>query len=120
VQETRVDTINLKTGNSKLYLIIGACHHCQRESIVHSSHSKILSKVVTPSASSDAKLLRNKFWKTELTMEPPEQSQEKDKAAEAREARRRRLLENQRLTKITGREHNEGEFAVHLGWKYDD
>lgn len=35
---------------------------------------------------------------------------EQDKAAEAREARRRRLLEksNARLGKITGREHNEG------------
>lgn len=36
---------------------------------------------------------------------------EVDKAAAAREARRRRILENsnKRLGKITGREHNEGE-----------
>lgn len=44
-------------------------------------------------------------------MEPPEESHEQDKAAEAREARRRRILENsnKRLGKITGREHNEGK-----------
>lgn len=44
-------------------------------------------------------------------MELPEESPAIDKAAEAREARRRRLLEssNKRLGKITGREHDEGE-----------
>ena len=38
-----------------------------------------------------------------------EQNLETDKAAEAREARRKRILENsnKRLGKITGREHNE-------------
>lgn len=36
---------------------------------------------------------------------------EVDKAAEAREARRKRILENsnKRLGKITGREHNDGK-----------
>lgn len=45
-------------------------------------------------------------------MEVPDENMEIDKAAEAREARRRRILENsnKRLGKITGREHNEGEY----------
>lgn len=49
----------------------------------------------------------------------PEESPAVDKAAEAREARRRRILENsnKRLGKITGREHDEGE-TVNL--KYAD
>lgn len=40
--------------------------------------------------------------------------EEQDKAAEAREARRKRLLENanKRLGQITGREHNEGRLRV--------
>jgi hypothetical protein len=40
-----------------------------------------------------------------------ENSEELDAAAAAREARRRRILvnSNKRLSKITGREHNEGE-----------
>lgn len=44
-------------------------------------------------------------------MEPDIETTEQDKAAEAREARRRRILENsnKRLGKITGREHNEGK-----------
>lgn len=44
-------------------------------------------------------------------MELPKESTAVDKAAEAREARRRRLLEssNKRLGLITGREHDEGE-----------
>lgn len=45
-------------------------------------------------------------------MEPTAtETPEVDKAAEAREARRKRILENsnKRLGKITGREHNEGE-----------
>lgn len=44
-----------------------------------------------------------------------ELEQQELKAAEAREARRRRILENsnKRLGKITGREHNEGEFYFH-------
>lgn len=44
-------------------------------------------------------------------MEPETETVEQDKAAEAREARRRRLLEksNARLGKITGREHNDGK-----------
>lgn len=39
-----------------------------------------------------------------------------DKAAEAREARRRRILENsnKRLVKITGRDHNEGKHKFHF------
>lgn len=43
-----------------------------------------------------------------------EEITELDKAAEAREARRRRILEksNARLTKITGREHNEGKLDL--------
>ena len=44
-------------------------------------------------------------------MEQPEETVEVDKAAAAREARRKRILENsnKRLETITGREHNEGE-----------
>jgi hypothetical protein len=43
--------------------------------------------------------------------QPETETAEVDKAAEAREARRKRILENsnKRLGKITGREHNEGE-----------
>lgn len=46
-----------------------------------------------------------------------ENTAEPDKAAEAREARRKRLLEsaNKRLGKITGREHNEGRYKS--SWK---
>lgn len=54
-------------------------------------------------------------------MELPEESPAVDKAAEAREARRRRILEksNMRLGKITGREHNEGERSNLKYAKYD-
>lgn len=50
-------------------------------------------------------------------MQSPEDHQlEQDKAAEAREVRRRRILENsnKRLGKITGREHNEGNPKISL------